>query len=164
MDMYNNGARKFPVYYNPAPYYRPHWNPAIFTGYARPYSFRWSCPLCYKNPCDCSKPGFAGQVPYAYSCKFCNRNPCACALDICNVTKELNPKGIGGSLNVDEKSRSSNPQDNEARRKAAAEERARQRAALTDAEDEPEQTLKKSSPLLDEIDPEELTPLKDAPK
>ncbi|MDR2117392.1 MAG: hypothetical protein LBP87_13530 [Planctomycetaceae bacterium] len=98
LDVYNNGARKFPVYYNPAPYYRPHWNPSLFAGYARPFSFRWSCPLCHKNPCECDQPGFAGQVPYAYTCKFCNRNPCACTRDICNVTEKLDPKGTSKSL------------------------------------------------------------------
>ena len=98
LDFYNNGARKFPVYYNPAPYYRPHWNPAMFAGYARPYTFRWSCPLCFKDPCECNKPGMAGQVPYAYTCKFCNRNPCACAAEICNVTKPMDPAGIAAAL------------------------------------------------------------------
>ncbi|MGL4593441.1 MAG: hypothetical protein ACRCUY_01790 [Thermoguttaceae bacterium] len=93
VDLFNDGARKFPIYYNPAPYYRPTWNPSTFVGYARPYTFRWSCPLCYKNPCQCDKPGFAGQVPFAYSCKFCNRNPCACAEDICDVTKPMEPRG-----------------------------------------------------------------------
>ena len=110
VDLFNNGARKFPVYYNPAPYYRPHWNPSLFAGYARPFTFRWSCPLCFKDPCDCAKPAFAGQVPYAYSCKFCNRNPCSCAADICNVTKPLNPEGIAKSL-VDEKQGSTLIQD-----------------------------------------------------
>ncbi|MDR0871532.1 MAG: hypothetical protein LBN39_12145 [Planctomycetaceae bacterium] len=98
LDEWNNGARKFPVYYNPAPYYRPHWNPSLFTGYARPYTFRWSCPLCHKDPCDCANPGYAGQVPYAYTCKLCNRNPCACAQDICNVNKAVNPKGVSAEL------------------------------------------------------------------
>lgn len=98
LDTYNNGARKFPVYYNPAPYYRPTWNPSLLAGYARPYTFRWSCPLCFKDPCECDTPGLAGQVPYAYTCKFCNRNPCACAQDICNVTKPLDPQGIATAL------------------------------------------------------------------
>ncbi len=98
VDTYNNGARKFPVYYNPAPYYRPHWNPSTFAAYKRPFSFRWSCPLCHKDPCECSRPGFAGQVPYAYSCKFCNRNPCTCTAEICNVTKPLDPAGVSKAL------------------------------------------------------------------
>jgi len=98
LDTYNNGARKFPVYYNPAPYYRPTWNPSTFAGYARPFTFRWSCPLCFKDPCECSKPGMAGQVSYAYTCKNCNRNPCACSAEICNVTKELDPVGIAQAL------------------------------------------------------------------
>jgi hypothetical protein len=98
LDEYNNGARKFPVYYNPAPYYRPTWNPSMFAGYGRPYTFRWSCPTCYKDPCDCTKPGLAGQVPYAFTCKFCKRNPCACAGKICDVTKPLDPEGISQSL------------------------------------------------------------------
>lgn len=98
VDLFNNGARKFPVYYNPAPYYRPHWNPSMFAGYARPFTFRWSCPLCHKAPCECDTPGMAGQVPYAYTCKFCNRNPCACAQDICDVNQPMNPKGISTAL------------------------------------------------------------------
>jgi hypothetical protein len=116
LDTYNNGARKFPVYYNPAPYYRPHWNPSLFAGYARPFTFRWSCPLCHKDPCECSQPGFAGQVPFAYACKFCNRNPCACAQDICNVTKALDPKGISKSL-ADVNKNSTRIQDAEIRAK-----------------------------------------------
>ena len=110
VDLFNNGARKFPVYYNPAPYYRPHWNPSLFTGYARPFTFRWSCELCVKDPCDCAKAPYAGQVSFAFSCKFCNRNPCACASDICNVTKPLNPEGIAKSL-ADENEASTRIQD-----------------------------------------------------
>jgi hypothetical protein len=98
LDFYNNGARKFPVYYNPAPYYRPHWNPSTFVGYARPFTFRYSCPLCFKDPCGCNQPGMAGQVPYAYTCKFCNRNPCACTAEICNVTKPMDPAGVAAAL------------------------------------------------------------------
>ena len=98
LDTYNNGARKFPVYYNPAPYYRPTWNPSLFAGYARPFTFRWSCGLCFRDPCGCDTPGLAGQVPYAYTCKFCNRNPCACTQDICNVTKPMDPAGIAQAL------------------------------------------------------------------
>jgi len=98
LDWHNNGARKFPVYYNPAPYYRPTWNPSTFAGYARPFTFRWSCGLCFRDPCGCDTPGLAGQVSYAYTCKFCNRNPCACTQDICNVTKALDPIGIAQAL------------------------------------------------------------------
>ncbi len=98
VDTFNNGARKFPVYHNPAPYYRPHWNPSTFAGYNRPFSFRWSCEHCHKDPCECNKPGYAGQVSFAYTCKFCNRNPCACTAEICNVTKPLDPEGIAKSL------------------------------------------------------------------
>ena len=98
LDTYNNGARKFPVYYNPAPYYRPTWNPSLFAGYARPFTFRWSCGLCFRDPCGCDTPGMAGQVQYAYTCKFCNRNPCACAQDICDVTQPLDPRGIASAL------------------------------------------------------------------
>ena len=100
LDTYNNGARKFPVYYNPAPYYRPTWNPSLFAGYARPYTFRWSCGLCFRDPCGCNAPGMAGQVPYAYTCKFCNRNPCACTQDICNVTKPMDPIGTANALSA----------------------------------------------------------------
>jgi hypothetical protein len=110
------------VYYNPAPYYRPHWNPSLFAGYSRPFTFRWSCPLCYKDPCECNQPGFAGQVPYAYTCKFCNRNPCACTADICNVTKSLDPKGISKSL-TDMKKDSNQIQDAEFRQKENEEEK-----------------------------------------
>ena len=98
LDAYNNGARKFPVYYNPAPYYRPTWNPSTWAGYARPYSFRWSCPLCFKDPCGCNQPGMAGQVPFAYTCKFCRRNPCACTTEICDVNKPMDPAGIAKAL------------------------------------------------------------------
>ena len=98
VDVFNNGARKFPVYYNPAPYVRSNTNPSLFAGYQRPYTHRWSCPLCYKDPCQCTQPGFAGQVPYAYSCRFCNRHPCACAAEICNVNKEMDPKGVANTL------------------------------------------------------------------
>ena len=98
LDVYNNNARKFPVYYNPAPYYRPTWNPSTFAGYARPYTFRWSCPLCFRDPCGCDKPGMAGQVPYAYACKFCNRNPCACVTEICDVNKLMDPIGTAKAL------------------------------------------------------------------
>ncbi len=114
LDTYNNGARKFPVYYNPAPYYRPHWNPSLYAGYNRPFSFRWSCPLCFKNPCECNRPGYAGQVPYAYTCKFCNRNPCACTAEICDVTKPLDPAGISKSL-ADMRRESTQPQHTETR-------------------------------------------------
>ncbi|MDR2754361.1 MAG: hypothetical protein LBC20_01520 [Planctomycetaceae bacterium] len=122
LDVYNNGARKFPVYYNPAPYYRPHWNPSLFAGYSRPFSFRWSCPLCHKDPCECNRSGFAGQVPYAYTCKFCNRNPCACTSDICNVTKAMDPEGIHKSL-ADMKKDSNQIQDAEFRSKEEEEEK-----------------------------------------
>ncbi len=98
LDTYNNGARKFPVYYNPAPYYRPTWNPSLFIGYSRPYVHRWSCALCFKDPCDCDKPGFSGQVSFAYACKNCNRNPCACTQDICNVNKAMDPAGVAKGL------------------------------------------------------------------
>ena len=98
LDWYNNGARKFPVYYNPAPSYRPTWNPSTFAGYARPYTFRYSCALCFRDPCGCNTPGIAGQVTYAFTCKFCNRNPCACTAEICNVTKPMDPVGIAKAL------------------------------------------------------------------
>ncbi|GHT40179.1 hypothetical protein FACS189443_0140 [Planctomycetales bacterium] len=98
LDTYNNGARKFPVYYNPAPYYRPTWNPSLFTGYARPYTFRWTCEHCKKDPCACTKPGNAGQTSYAYACKFCRRNPCACAAEICNANKPQDPVRTGAAI------------------------------------------------------------------
>ncbi|MDR2172142.1 MAG: hypothetical protein LBP59_18510 [Planctomycetaceae bacterium] len=93
LDEYNNGARKFPVYYNPAPYYRPYWNPSLYAGYARPYTFRYTCPVCSDGVCKCDQPPFAGQVPFAYTCKFCNRNPCACAENICDANAEMKPSG-----------------------------------------------------------------------
>jgi len=98
LDWHNNGARKFPVYYNPAPYYRPTWNPSTLTAYARPYTFRYTCPYCFRDPCGCNTPGIAGRVSYAYACKFCNRNPCACTAEICNVTSALDPVGIAQAL------------------------------------------------------------------
>ena len=98
LDWHNNGARKFPVYYNPAPFYRPTWNPSTFTAYNRPFTFRWSCRLCYRTPCGCNEPGVAGQVSYAFSCRFCNRNPCACTAEICNVTRDLDPRRISQAL------------------------------------------------------------------
>ena len=100
LDWHNNGARKFPVYYNPAPFYRPTWNPSTFAAYNRPFTFRWSCGLCFRDPCGCNAPGIAGQVSYAFSCKFCNRNPCACTQEICNVTSALDPRGIAQALEV----------------------------------------------------------------
>ena len=103
LNTYNNGAKKFPVYYNPAPYYRPTWNPSLYAGYARPFTFRWTCGLCSRDPCGCNMPGLAGQVPYVYACKFCNRNPCACAQDICNVNKPMDPKGIAQALTAERK-------------------------------------------------------------
>ena len=134
-DFFNNGARKFPVYYNPAPYYRPHWNPSLFTGYARPFTFRWSCELCAKDPCGCAKPPYAGQVSYAFSCKFCTRNPCACAADICNVTKPLDPEGIAKSL-ADEREASTRVQDTHQGRER------RQQDPLTDVEDDDSQPMR----------------------
>ena len=98
LDMINGGARKFPVYYNPAPSYRPTWNPSTFAGYARPYTFRYSCALCFRDPCGCDTPGIAGQVSYAFACKFCNRNPCACTVEICNVNQAQDPMGITAAL------------------------------------------------------------------
>ena len=98
LDWHNNGARKFPVYYNPAPYYRPTWNPSMFVAYARPFTFRYTCALCFRDPCGCDAPGIAGQISYAFACKFCNRNACACAAEICNVPKAMDPKGIAVAL------------------------------------------------------------------
>ena len=98
LDSYNNNARKYPVYYNPAPYYRPTWNPSMFTAYARPYVHRYSCALCFRDPCGCNTPGLAGQVAYAYACKFCNRNPCACAAEICDVNKLMDPQGVAEAV------------------------------------------------------------------
>ena len=110
LDAYNNGARKFPVYYNPAPYYRPTWNPSTFTGYARPYTFRWSCPLCFGETCGCDRPGMAGQVPFAYTCKFCRRNPCACTVEICDVNKPMDPAGIAQALSNMKEEKEGGPQ------------------------------------------------------
>ncbi|MDR1478370.1 MAG: hypothetical protein LBJ00_05455 [Planctomycetaceae bacterium] len=114
LDEWNNGARKFPVYYNPAPYYRPYWNPSLYTGYARPYTFRYTCPVCSDGVCKCDKPPFAGQVPFAYACKFCNRNPCACAEDICDANAEMEPTGRSNALGV-ARSKSTRIQDAEER-------------------------------------------------
>jgi hypothetical protein len=114
LDEWNNGARKFPVYYNPAPYYRPYWNPSLYTGYARPYTFRYTCPVCSDGVCRCNKPPFAGQVPFAYACKFCNRNPCACAEDICDANVEMIPSGRSSAIDA-ARSQSTRIQDAEFR-------------------------------------------------
>ena len=154
VDLFNNGARKFPVYYNPAPYYRPHWNPSLFAGYARPFTFRWSCELCAKDPCDCAKSPYAGQVSYAYSCKFCNRNPCACAADICNVTKPLDPEGIAKSL-ADQNEGSTRVQDTHRNR-----DRREQEALKDQEEDDAPMRLRDS----DEESPPTSRPILDAPE
>ena len=113
LDIYNNGARKPPIYYNPAPYARPTWNPSTFVGYNRPFQMRWSCSLCHRDPCGCNTPGMAGQVSYAFACKFCNRNPCACTAEICNVNKPLDPKGTALALEkMREESSGGQPQEN----------------------------------------------------
>ena len=100
LDFHNNNARKFPVYYNPAPYVRPTFNPAMFQAFARPYVHRWTCALCFRDPCGCNVPGVAGQVSFAFACKFCNRNPCACAAEICNANREMDPIGVATALEV----------------------------------------------------------------
>jgi hypothetical protein len=115
LDEWNNGARKFPVYYNPAPYYRHYWNPSLYTGYARPYTFRYTCPVCSGEVCKCDKPPFAGQVPFAYTCKFCNRNPCACAEDICDANAEMKPSGRNKAVES-ARSESTRIQDADARK------------------------------------------------
>ena len=91
---FNNNASRFPIYYNPAPYYKNMHNPSTFTGFGRPFQMRYTCEMCRHNPCTCTAPGNAGQVAYAFACKFCNRNPCACAAEICNSNMDLNPKEI----------------------------------------------------------------------
>ncbi|MDR2641738.1 MAG: hypothetical protein LBC74_02970 [Planctomycetaceae bacterium] len=117
LDEWNNGARKFPVYYNPAPYYRPYWNPSLYTGYARPYTFRYTCPVCSDGVCKCDKPPFAGQVPFAYTCKFCNRNPCACAADICDANAEMQPSRRQVAIDA-ARAKSTRIQDADARSKS----------------------------------------------
>jgi len=119
LDAHNNNARRFPVYYNPAPYYRPTFNPSMFTAYARPYVHRYSCALCFRDPCGCDTPGLAGQISYAFACKFCNRNPCACAAEICDVNKLLDPKGTSAALAA-EKEATGRPQPVEIRDTAPA--------------------------------------------
>ncbi len=93
-DRFNNRASRFPIYYNPAPYYKETSNPATMGGYARPFTFRYTCDLCRHSPCTCTAPGNAGQVAYAYACKICDRNPCACVAEICNANMPLNPAGV----------------------------------------------------------------------
>jgi len=95
---FNNNASRFPIYYNPAPYVKETSNPSLLGGYARPFTFRYTCDQCRNAPCTCSAPGFAGQVAYAYACKFCNRNPCACATEICNANMALNPAMVKAQL------------------------------------------------------------------
>ena len=89
----NNGAHRFPIYYNPAPYYRPTWNPSMFGAYQRPFTFRWTCEEVYDN----SGTQFP-QVVYGYSCKFCGRNADACPGDICNANHAMNPKSVRQAL------------------------------------------------------------------
>jgi len=95
---FNNRASRFPIYYNPAPYYKETSNPSLLGGYARPFQMRYTCGECRNAPCTCTAPGIAGQVAYAFACKFCNRNPCACAAEICNVNAPLNPAGVKAQL------------------------------------------------------------------
>ncbi len=95
---FNNGAHRFPIYYNPAPYYRPTWNPAMFGGYMRPFTFRWVCEYCHYEECQCVTGPRAGQTVYGYNCKVCGRNPCACAFDICKVNKDMKPDDIRQGL------------------------------------------------------------------
>ena len=95
---FNNNASRFPIYYNPAPYYKETSNPSLLGGYARPFTFRYTCDQCRNTPCTCTAPGLAGQVAYAYACKVCDRNPCACAAEICNVNAPLNPAGVRAQL------------------------------------------------------------------
>ena len=97
-DRFNNNASRFPIYYNPAPYYKETSNPSLLGGYARPFTFRYTCNQCRNSPCTCTAPGIAGQVAYAYACKICNRNACACAAEICNVNEPLNPAGVKAQL------------------------------------------------------------------
>ncbi|HBT76093.1 MAG TPA: hypothetical protein DEB39_04025 [Planctomycetaceae bacterium] len=95
---FNNGAHRFPIYYNPAPYYRPTWNPAMWGGYMRPFTFRWTCEYCHYEECQCLTGPRRGQTVYGYNCKFCGRNPCACGWDICNVNKNMDPAGTSQAL------------------------------------------------------------------
>ena len=97
-DRFNNRASRFPVYYNPAPYYKETSNPSLLGGYARPFTFRYTCAQCVNSPCTCTAPGIAGQVAYVYACKICNRNPCACAAEICNANAAFNPAGVKAQL------------------------------------------------------------------
>lgn len=107
-DRFNNRASKFPIYYNPAPYYKSTSNPATWGAYQRPFTFRWTCELCKNDPCTCTAPGHSGQVAYAYACKFCDRTPCACTAEICNSNAPLNPKVVRAQL--DELAEASKPQ------------------------------------------------------
>lgn len=91
---FNNGAHRFPIYYNPAPYYRPTWNPAMFGGYQRPFTFRWTSDYAHYDPNQDTTGARAGQVAFGYNCKFCGRTPCACVADICDVNKPMKPDDI----------------------------------------------------------------------
>ncbi|MGL4942603.1 MAG: hypothetical protein ACRC46_05365 [Thermoguttaceae bacterium] len=97
-NFYNNGAGRFPVYYNPAPYYKPTWNPAMWGAYQRPTTFRWTCDYCRAEECQCTTGPRAGQVSYAYACKFCLRSPCACPAEICDANKEMRPAQTKAAL------------------------------------------------------------------
>lgn len=98
VDRFNNRASKFPVYYNPAPYYKDYSNPSTYTGFNRPFNSRYTCRLCSNQPCQCNAKGYAGQISFALACKFCNRNPCACTAEICNVNAEMNPVRVRARL------------------------------------------------------------------
>ncbi len=97
-DRFNNRASKFPIYYNPAPYYKEMSNPSTWGAFQRPFTHRWTCDLCRNEPCTCAAAGHAGQVAYAFACKFCNRTPCACAAEICNANMPLNPQQVRAQL------------------------------------------------------------------
>lgn len=102
---FNNGAHRFPIYYNPAPYYRPTWNPAMFGGYMRPFTFRWVCEYCHFDVCQCNTGPRGGQTSFGYQCVYCKRNPCACPPCICDVTHEMDVKGKRAALEKAERDR-----------------------------------------------------------
>lgn len=93
-DRFTNRSSKFPIYYNPAPYYKNTHNPSMYGAHQRPYMGRYTCDLCRHEKCTCTAPGNAGMVAYAYACKFCDRNPCACAGEICNANATINPSMV----------------------------------------------------------------------
>lgn len=95
---FNGRGHRFPIYYNPAPYYKTYWNPGNYVAHQRPFTACYLCPSCNNETCTCTDKCKAGQIPYYYACKFCLRNPCSCYQDICQSNRPLDPVGTAKNL------------------------------------------------------------------